>query len=286
VPQKYAPPWIPRDKIWVIPPSLDPFTAKNADMDPLTVAATLRLAGLVQTSVEATDHLGFIRRDGTRGLVRRHSDLLLDGGTIPGDAQVVLQVSRWDRLKDPEGVLEAFAGHLDQLPPSAHLLLAGPDVIGVADDPEGAAVLTECLAAWHRLPESAQSRIHLARLPMDDIDENAHLVNALQRHAAVVVQKSIVEGFGLTVTEPMWKGRPVVASAVGGIQDQIEHGVSGVLLSDPTDLDAFIRHVRGLLVDPEFGARLGTAARARVRDRFLGDRHLIQYVDLIASLFA
>ena len=73
---------------------------------------------------------------------------------------------------------------------------------------------------------------------MDDVDENAHLVNALQRYAAVVVQKSLVEGFGLTVTEPMWKSRPVVASAIGGIRDQIEHGVSGLLLDDPFDLVA------------------------------------------------
>ena len=95
-----------------------------------------------------------------------------------------------------------------------------------------------------------QRRIHLCSLPMDDIDENAYLVNALQRHATVVVQKSLVEGFGLTVTEPMWKGKPVVASRVGGIQDQIVDGESGLLLDDPGDLD-------------EFAAALAPAARRR-----------------------
>ncbi len=106
----------------------------------------------------------------------------------------------------------------------AHLMLAGPDVLRVSDDPEGAEVLDECREAWHRLPGAVRRRVHLASIPMDDVDENAIIVNALQRHAAVVVQKSLAEGFGLTVTEAMWKGRPVVASRLGGIQDQIVDG--------------------------------------------------------------
>jgi trehalose synthase len=121
---------------------------------------------------------------------------------------------------------------------------------------------------------------------MDDVDENAHLVNALQHHATVVVQKSLVEGFGLTVTEPMWKARPVVASAVGGIQDQIVDGESGLLLPDPSDLDGFAALLARVLDDPAAAARLGAAARERVRDRFLGDRHLIQYVDLFAQMLS
>ena len=133
-------------------------------------------------------------------------------------------------------------------------------------------------------PEAARSRVHLTALPMDDIDENAHLVNALQRYASVVVQKSLVEGFGLTVTEPMWKYRPVVASAVGGILDQIEDGVNGVLLADPADGDACAREVARLLEDPERAHRLGVAAHERVQDRFLGDRHLIQYAEIFATL--
>ena len=95
----------------------------------------------------------------------------------------------------------------------------------LTDDPEGAQVLGECRHLRAALPPSKRARVHLCCLPMDDVDENAHLVNALQRHATVVVQKSLLEGFGLTVTEPMWKERPVVASAVGGITDQIEDDV-------------------------------------------------------------
>ena len=94
----------------------------------------------------------------------------------------------------------------------------------MADDPEGAEVFDEVEAAWRELPRGSRRRVHLALLPMDDADENAVIVNALQRRADVVAQKSLAEGFGLTVAEAMWKGRPVVASRVGGIQDQIEDG--------------------------------------------------------------
>ena len=100
------------------------------------------------------------------------------------------------------------------------------------------------------------------------------------------MQKSIAEGFGLTVAEAMWKARPVVATAVGGIQDQIVDGESGVLLRDARDLDAYGDAVRGLLEDPERAARMGEAAQARVRDDFLGARSLLDYLGLISRLLA
>jgi trehalose synthase len=184
------------------------------------------------------------------------------------------------------GVLRGFTDALDSLPSDVHLALVGPEASGVSDDPEGAAVFDECTSLWERLPVDVQRRVHLMSLPMDDVDENAHLVNALQRHASVVVQKSLVEGFGLTVTEAMWKGRPVIASAVGGIQDQIVDGVHGLLLEDPTDLQALGAALERVFGDDAFAAKLGEAARERVEDSFLGDRHLIQYVELFGSLVA
>ena len=147
----------------------------------------------------------------------------------------------------------------------------------MADDPEGAEVFEEIEAAWHELPQRVRRRVHLALLPMDEADENAVIVNALQRRADVVAQKSLAEGFGLTVSEAMWKGRPVVASDVGGIQDQIEDGRTGYLV-DPTDLAAFADRVNRLLADPHDAERMGAAAQTRVRDLFLGPRHLGQYV--------
>jgi trehalose synthase len=196
----------------------------------------------------------------------------------------VVQVSRWDRLKDMPGVIVGFTRA--PAPDDVHLMLVGPDVSGVTDDPEGAEVLAECRQLWTDLPPRLRERVHLASVPMADVELNATIVNAVQQHAAVVVQKSLAEGFGLTVTEAMWKARPVLASAVGGILDQISDGRDGVLVRDPRDLDAFAGALGGLLADPPHAQRLGAAARETVRSRFLGDRHLEQYVELVGSLLS
>jgi trehalose synthase len=279
--RQYAPDFVDPSRLRVIAPSVDPFTAKNLELTSESVAAILLRAGLVDGERDSdVAPVPFVRRDGTTGHLRRHRHLYVDGEAPSLSDRLVVQVSRWDHLKDMTGVLRAFVDHQSDLPDDVHLALVGPDVSGVSDDPEGAQVLAECTAVWQGLADAVRRRVHLACLPMDDSDENAILVNALQRHAAVVVQKSIVEGFGLTVTEAMWKARPVVASAVGGIRDQIVDGVDGLLLEDPRDLDTFAELLRTVLSDVDLAKRLGTAAQERVRDMFLGDRHLTQYVEL------
>ena len=280
--REYAPQWVDANRLQVVPPSIDPFSTKNRPLDPDQVRRVLVRAGLIEGDVNGP--VTFTRRDGRPDYVRRHEGVLQGGETPPPPSTpLVVQVSRWDRLKDMAGVMAGFAqGPAAQT--DAHLVLAGPAVAGVADDPEGAQVLKECLAAWEELPSSVRARVHLAAIPMDDPDENAVIINALQRHATIVVQKSLVEGFGLTVAEAMWKARPVLASRVGGIQDQITDGKDGVLLGDPYDLDAFGVAVRRLLDDHELRSRLGAAGYATVRDRFLGDRHLQQYALLFAQL--
>jgi trehalose synthase len=249
----HVPAWAQRDgrRVTIIPPSIDPLSAKNAPLD----------ADTIRRVVAQCD--------------------------LPGDDAVplVVQVSRWDRLKDMRGVMLGFASRVVDTVPDAHLALVGPAVDGVGDDPEGAEVLAECTAAWESLPAAARARIHLVTLPMDDIEENARMVNALQRRATIVVQKSLAEGFGLTVAEGMWKGNPVVASAVGGIVDQVVDGV-GVLLDDPTDLDAFGDVLVKLLHDPDRIAAMGGRAREHVLAEFAGDRHLLRWgalLDEVAS---
>ena len=120
---------------------------------------------------------------------------------------------------------------------------------------------------------------------MDDVDENAAMVNALQRHATVIVQKSLAEGFGLTVAEGMWKAKAVVASAVGGIVDQVAPD-TGVLLDDPSDLEAFGDAVASLLAQHDETVRLGERARRHVLESFVGDKHLIHYGELMEQLKA
>jgi len=285
--REYRPDWVDEDRMVVIPPSIDPFAVKNVPLPPEVVTATLARVGIVADGGREGP-VDFVRRDGGAGTVRSYrssAGLVLGGDPPPVHVPLVVQVSRWDRLKDMAGVMEGFVRALagNDLA-GAHLVLAGPEVSGVSDDPEGAEVLGECENQWQRLPRDVRGRVHLASIPMDDADENAFIVNALQRHAAVVVQKSLVEGFGLTVTEAMWKARPVVASRLGGIQDQITDGRDGLLLDDPYDLDELAVALERLLDDADLAARLGAAARARVLSDFLGDRHLEQYVDLFSGL--
>jgi trehalose synthase len=267
------------ERIWIVPPSIDAFSPKNQDLPADAVRSILTVAG-IQGGDDARRAL-FHRFDGTVARVDRAAELDQDA-PVPDDAPVVSQVSRWDRLKDPIGVLRSFTEHSRS--ERAHLLLVGPSVAEVADDPEGAEVLAEVRARRQALPPSQRARVHLASLPMDDVEENAAMVNAVQRRSEVIVQKSLAEGFGLTVAEGMWKGKPLVASAVGGIQDQIEDGVSGVLIEDPGDLDAAAAAIDELLADPGKARRIGEAARQRVLEHFLGTRHLIQYMDLLKRM--
>jgi trehalose synthase len=151
----------------------------------------------------------------------------------------------------------------------------------VSDDPEAGQVLQQVRRAGAALPRAARDRVHLACLPMEDLEENGAMVNAVQRRADVIVQKSLAEGFGLTVTEAMWKACPVLASRVGGIQDQIRHGTSGLLLEDPSDLVGFGRGIQTLLGDRDRAQRMGEAARRRVAQEYLAPRRLAQELDLI-----
>ena len=269
-----------RSKIWVIPPSIDAFSPKNQDLSAGQVESILTVAAVVTGGPSDAQ---FERMDGTRAQVLHQAEMIEDSRVTVGD-RVVVQVSRWDRLKDPVGVIRGFADHVAPFV-NAHLIVAGPAVEAVADDPEGRQVLEDSVRAREALPPWVRSSIHLAVLPMADSEENAVLVNALQRRAAVVVQKSLAEGFGLTVAEAMWKGRPVVASRIGGIQDQIDHGRTGLLVDDPTDLAEYGNAVRKLLDDPALASRIGEAAREEVRDHFLGPRHLMQYAELFQALF-
>ena len=281
--QSYVPHWVAPGRARVIAPSIDPFSTKNLPLDDATVIRILQRVGLVDGAGDAGT-VPFDRRDGTHGVLRGQTALLAGAEPPPADAPLVIQVSRWDLLKDMAGVLSAFADHVAPLSPRAHLMLVGPDVSGVTDDPEGAAVLADCRAVWARLPEPVRRRCSLACIPMDDVDENAIVVNALQRHATVVVQKSLAEGFGLTVTEALWKARPVLASAVGGIQDQIITERDGLLLNDPHDLTTFAQQLLRLLGDPGLRRRLGHRGQELVRTQFLADRHLTQYLELFEDL--
>jgi trehalose synthase len=273
---------LPRDRLAVIRPSIDAFAPKNAEQTREQSLAILAAAGILEH--DPTTYPTFTRADSTPGRIDHHAEILQKESLEP-DVELITQVSRWDQLKDPLGVLETFAQHVRQHT-EAHLLLVGPSTAAVADDPEGAQVLAAVHAAWHQLPGPVRRRVHLISVPMDDIEENAAIVNAVQRHSSVVVQKSLAEGFGLTVAEAMWKQRPVVASRIGGIRDQIEHGRSGLLITDPRDLEQTGAAITGLLADRDRAQLIGQAARLRVQQQFLGPHHLGRYFEVIRRVLA
>jgi trehalose synthase len=208
-------------------PAIDPFSIKNREL----------------TEAEMNDRLEQYR--------------------IPLDLPLVVQVSRFDRWKDPQGVVEAFK--LAQKEVDATLVLLGNFA---TDDPEGAQV-------YEHLASVREERI----LVLPNGDDTA-LVNTLQRRAAVVLQKSLREGFGLTVAEAMWKGTPVIGGNVGGIRSQIEDGVNGFLVSSVEDA---AHRIVQLVKDGKLRERMGRKARQTVAGRFLLTRYLEQYVDLFGS---
>jgi len=207
-------------------PAIDPFIVKNRDMSPEEI------------------------------------DERLDHYDIPTDLPLVVQVSRFDHWKDPEGVIEAFK--LARQEVDCTLVLLG----NVAtDDPEGPEV-------YQKLLDQQEERLLILSV------QDTALVNALQTRAAVVLQKSIREGFGLTVAEAMWKGSAVIGGNVGGIRYQIEDGVNGFLVSSVEEAAA--RMVR-LIKDPDLRRTMGQRARETVRQNFLLSAYLEKYLDMFNS---
>lgn len=185
--------------------------------------------------------------------------------SIPTDLPLIVQVSRFDKWKDPEGVIDAF--NIARKEVNATLVLVG----NVAtDDPEGQAVFESLLTR-------SEERVRILSV------QDSALINALQRRAAIVLQKSLREGFGLTVTEAMWKGAAVIGGRAGGIRQQIEDGVSGFLVDSIEDAAARIVQ---LLKDPQLRTAVGVRARESVRKRFLMTRLMEDWLDLIDAFEA
>ena len=177
------------------------------------------------------------------------------------------QVSRFDRLKDPVGVVQAYK--MAKRYVDCQLVLAGG---GASDDPEGSTVLQEVTAAAEGDPD-----ILILNLPPWCALE----INALQRASTVIVQKSLREGFGLTVTESLWKGKPTIASAVGGIPAQVIHKLTGLLVYS---VEGCAYHIRYLLTHPEFARQLGRNGQEHVKENFLMTTNLKRWLLLLKLL--
>ncbi len=245
--------------VTILPPFISPFSHKNRALSDGITKAALASCGL---DGEIPAHMPV--------------QVVADGPREP-DLPLITQVSRWDRLKDMTGVLDAVTAYV----PDAHLALVGPDPAAITDDIEQHLWYTQCLERWKDLPLTRRRRVSLICLPMTDPAQNATLVNAAQRASDVVVQKSLAEGFGLTVAEAMWKRRVVVGSAVGGIRTQITDGDDGYLLADPADLAGLGQIIRAALRDERRSIEIGARAHDRVHRDFLADREVITTATMI-----
>lgn len=198
-----------------------------------------------------------------RGLSAEEISAVLERLNIPADRPMILQVSRFDRFKDPIGVIEAY--RIVKKYNDCVLVLAGSPA---TDDPEGAVVMQEV-----ENYAAADPDVHILLLPaFSDLE-----INALQRAATVILQKSLKEGFGLTVSESMWKGKPVIGGAVGGIPLQIVHGVTGFLVHS---VEGAAFRIRQFLNNPEMTVRMGEKGKEYVRTNFLITRQIKEYLSI------
>ncbi len=216
---------------YLIEPSIDPLSDKNRDLDPAFISGVLEQYG------------------------------------IDPEKPIITQVSRFDYMKDPLGVIQAFRQVKKR--ENCQLVLAGGSA---TDDPEGSEVLEKVKAQADHDPD-----IHVLELPPDSDLE----INALQRASTIILQKSLKEGFGLTVTEAMWKGKPVLGGAVGGIRRQIIHGFTGFLVRS---IEGTAFRIRQLLHDPGLRKRMGENGRAHVQANYLITRHLKDYLLLMLAV--
>ena len=293
-----APDYIPSclaGRATTIHPAIDPLSHKNRDLPIHKLVGILANAGLVQLE-------GPLLTPAFPDPARR---LQPDGAWTPAAAgedigllvrPIVAQVSRWDRLKGFLPLMMGFValkqdlgdrpdleGRDRRVLELARLVLAGPDPASIPDDPEGQAVLAEIGEAYARLAPALQEAIVVLSLPMSSPKYNALMVNALQRCSDVVAQNSLSEGFGLTVTEAMWKQAAVMGSRAAGLRQQIRPGLDGCLVENPEDPAEIARTLDELLRDQPKREALARSAQQRVHDEFLVFTQVRHWLEVISD---
>ncbi len=296
-----APEYIPHylaGQATVIYPAINPLSEKNQDLH------LHKLIGILSNSALITNP-GPLVRPPLPDLVKR---LQGDGSYLPANLwediglltrPIVTQVSRWDRLKGFKPLMDAFIkmklAMFDTREPESwverrrmdlvRLVLAGPDPASIQDDPEGKEVVEELHAAYLELDPALQDDVAVVTLPMSSARHNALIVNALQRASSVVVQNSLREGFGLTVTEAMWKRVPILSNSKAcGPRQQVRDGLDGKLISDPEDPDELAEAIRVMMADTPGRDEWGRNAQRRTHQRFLVFNQLKDWIWLLSAL--
>jgi trehalose synthase len=293
---EYVPPQL-AGSASIMTPALDPLSHKNREL------SIHKLVGILLDARLVPDHGPAVEPPFERPALRVQSDGTLEPALMPEDIgllyrPIVLQVSRWDRLKGWRPLLDGFvrlkrelvhrgahhAARERRLLAQARLVLAGPDPDSIRDDPEAVEVFTELCSAYGALSPELQSDVALLALPMASLKENALIVNALQRCATLVVQNSLREGFGLTATEAMWKRCAVLAGPACGLRQQIRHRVDGHLLTSAEDPEEIADALEQLLAEPHTREAHGRAAQLRVQDDFLVFGQVRRWLEVLADV--
>lgn len=290
-----------KEKAETIPPAIDPLSHKNRAL------SVHKLSGVLCNAEMADAHQPVLTPSFPNTVQRVQPDGSFAAANEPEELgllfrPIVMQVSRWDGLKGFVPLLEGFTrlkkqhharhsngtadgaapagsayGDDHEKHPARHqrrldlvrLVLAGPDPASVQDDPEGMAVFEKISHTWQELPPEIQKDVAILMLPMNSRKQNALMVNALQRCSTVVVQNSLQEGFGLTATEAMWKGCPVMGTRAVGLRTQIRDGVEGRLVQDAEDPDEIATVLDEMLSDPKEREVWSRNARRRVSNHYL-----------------
>lgn len=296
-----APEYIPsylRTRASVVYPAIDPLGPKNREL------SLHKLVGVLANSALAVNP-GPVLTPPYPAIAER---LMPDGTFRPANMSediglltrpIVTQISRWDRLKGWAPLMRAFAKLKSKLYENdgdrttvhtrrlelVRLVLGGPDPASVADDPESREVLDDLHGIYADLPEHVQRDVALVSLPMADVRQNALMVNAIQRASSIVVQNSLREGFGLTVTEAMWKHVPVLSNRRAcGPRQQVRDGLDGRLIGDAEDEDELAHALDEMLADPDCRARMGRSAQRRAHDEFMVFAQVRRWLELLSRL--
>jgi len=281
-------------KAEIMYPSIDPLDHKNRDL-PIH-----KIVGIFCNSKLIPEYHPVLTPPFRESVQRLHPDGKFHSPIYPTDAgllfqPMILQVSRWDRLKGFLPLIKGFKElkenkvNYESSDQRHHrrlallqLVLAGPDPSFVEDDPEGIEVLNELCHYYLNLPKQLQQDISILKLPMSNRKNNEVIVNALQRVSTLVVQNSLREGFGLTVTEAMWKVKPVIGSMASGIKHQIRDGIDGRLIHDPNDPKEIAEKLNDALAYPKIREVWGYSAQKKVIENFLIFNQLRKWLDVLS----
>jgi len=293
---EYVPDYLANRSV-IIYPALDPLAGKNRELSVHKIAAVLANGALsVNPGPVLTLPFEHVAQRLLPSGAFAPANMAEDIGLI--HRPIITQLSRWDRLKGFAPLMEGFVSLKLRLRDGApieplhrrrlelvRLVLAGPDPSSIADDPEGMEVLEDLIQRYRSLDPFVQRDIALITLPMHSREENALMANAIQRTSSIVVQNSIREGFGLTVTEAMWKGIPVLSNRFAvGPRQQIRHGLDGCLIDDPTNPAELASTMDAMLSDPKQRDAWGRSARRRAHQEFLIFTQLERWLRLLGDV--